>query len=182
MMYDVVVIGGGTAGCAAAYIAGKLGLKTILIEKNIHLGGTISSGLVIPVMQSGNNQINTEFYNDLITEMQILGGQTTYQNNPGWFNHELIKIALNDEDQFVRNHAINNPAITSEDDFTYIAINSTYEDVANQALTHIHDEKNFIKILENAKIPIESPFNHVIIRQVTHKGMHTTAYFKYVDR
>jgi len=36
-------------------------------------------------------------------------------------------------------------------------------------------------ILENAKIPIESPFNHVIIRQVTHKGMHTTAYFKYVD-
>lgn len=94
MMYDVVVIGGGTAGCAAAYIAGKLGLKTILIEKNIHLGGTISSGLVIPVMQSGNNQINTVFYNDLISEMQILGGQTTYQNNPGWFNHELIKIAL----------------------------------------------------------------------------------------
>ena len=32
MIYDVVVVGGGTAGCAAAYIAGKLGLKTLLIE------------------------------------------------------------------------------------------------------------------------------------------------------
>ena len=41
--YDVVIIGGGTAGCAAAYTAGKLGLKTLLIEKNIHLGGTITS-------------------------------------------------------------------------------------------------------------------------------------------
>ena len=27
--YDVVIIGGGTAGCAAAYTAGKLGLKTL---------------------------------------------------------------------------------------------------------------------------------------------------------
>ena len=76
--YDVVIIGGGTAGCAAAYTAGKLGLKTLLIEKNIHLGGTITSGLVIPVMKSGNNQINTDFKNALIDECHRLGGQTTY--------------------------------------------------------------------------------------------------------
>ena len=44
--YDLIVVGGGTAGCAAAYTAGKLGLKTLLIEKNIHLGGTITSALV----------------------------------------------------------------------------------------------------------------------------------------
>ena len=79
MIYDVVVVGGGTAGCAAAYIAGKLGLKTLLIEKNIHLGGTITSGLVIPVMKSGNSQINTEFRDALIDECKKLGGQTTYQ-------------------------------------------------------------------------------------------------------
>ena len=93
-MYDLIVIGGGTAGCACAYIAGKLGLKVLLIEKKIHLGGTITSGLVVPVMHSGNNQINTEFYSDLIFEMQNLGGQITYQNNQGWFNPELLKIAL----------------------------------------------------------------------------------------
>lgn len=94
MIYDVVVVGGGTAGCAAAYTAGKLGLKTLLIERNIHLGGTITSGLVIPVMRSGKNQINTEFRSELITELQSLGGQTTYQDNPAWFNPELTKIAL----------------------------------------------------------------------------------------
>ena len=93
-MYDLAVIGGGTAGCAAAYMAAKLGKKVILIEKGIHLGGAITSGLVIPVMQSDNNAINTEFYQDLIAEMQNLGGQITYQKNKGWFNPELVKIAL----------------------------------------------------------------------------------------
>lgn len=94
MIYDVVVVGGGTAGCAAAYISGKLGLKTLLIEKNIHLGGTITSGLVIPVMKSGKNQINTEFKTALISELRKLGGQATYMDNPAWFNPELTKIAL----------------------------------------------------------------------------------------
>lgn len=93
-MYDVIVIGGGTAGCAAAYTAGKLGLKTLLIEKNIHLGGTITSALVVPAMKSGEHQINTDFYVDLISELSAIGGQATYQNNPGWLNPELTKIAL----------------------------------------------------------------------------------------
>ena len=92
--YDVIVVGGGTAGCAAAYTAGKLGLKTLLIEKNIHLGGTITSALVVPAMKSGEHQINTDFYNDLTSELHAIGGQTTYQNNQGWFNPELTKIAL----------------------------------------------------------------------------------------
>lgn len=92
--YDVIVVGGGTAGCAAAYNSGKLGLKTLLIEKSIHLGGTITSGLVIPAMKSSENQINCDFYNSLIDELSSLGGQVTYQNNPGWFNPELCKVAL----------------------------------------------------------------------------------------
>lgn len=92
--YDVIIIGGGTAGCATAYIAGKLGLKVLLIEKGIHLGGTMTSGLVVPVMKSGNHQINTDFYNILVEEMHKVGGQITYQNNSGWFNPELMKIVL----------------------------------------------------------------------------------------
>lgn len=92
--YDVIVVGGGTAGCAAAYNAGILGLKTLLIEKSIHLGGTITSALVVPAMKSGEHQINTDFYNALIKELHSIGGQATYQDNPGWFNPELTKIAL----------------------------------------------------------------------------------------
>lgn len=94
MNYDVIIIGGGTAGCSAAYMCGKLGLKTLLLERSIHLGGTITSGLVVPVMMNGENQINTEFYNTLISELKNVGGQATYLGNPGWFNPELMKIVL----------------------------------------------------------------------------------------
>ncbi|MCM1338246.1 MAG: FAD-dependent oxidoreductase [Muribaculaceae bacterium] len=92
--YDIVVIGGGTAGCAAAYISGKLGLKTLLIEKTQVLGGAMTSGLVVPIMNTGKNQINTEFYENLISELKKVGGQLTYQENPGWFNPEILKIIL----------------------------------------------------------------------------------------
>lgn len=33
--YDVVIAGGGTAGCACAYTAAKYGLKVLLIEKTL---------------------------------------------------------------------------------------------------------------------------------------------------
>ena len=92
--YDIIIVGGGTAGCSAAYNAGIRGLKVLLIEKNIHLGGTITSALVVPAMKSGEHQINTDFYKELINELHSIGGQATYQNNPGWFNPELTKIAL----------------------------------------------------------------------------------------
>ena len=37
--YDVVVVGGGTAGVSAAVGAAKTGVKTLLIERNAYLGG-----------------------------------------------------------------------------------------------------------------------------------------------
>ena len=91
---DVLVIGGGTSGCACAYIAAKHGLDVVLVEKGITLGGTMTSALVIPVMKSGENQINTDFYSDLIFQMKKYGGQTDFQGNPGWFNPEILKIVL----------------------------------------------------------------------------------------
>ena len=43
MTTDVVVIGGGTAGVFAAISAARSGIKTILIEKNSMLGGTMTA-------------------------------------------------------------------------------------------------------------------------------------------
>lgn len=37
--YDVVVVGGGTAGVAAAVGAAKVGARTLLVERNAYLGG-----------------------------------------------------------------------------------------------------------------------------------------------
>ena len=56
----------------------------------------MTSGLVIPVMETGKNLINTDFYKFLIKKMREFGGQITYQENPGWFNPELLKIVLDD--------------------------------------------------------------------------------------
>lgn len=95
MKYDLTICGGGTAGIAAGYIGAKYGLKTIIIEKNIHAGGTITSGLVVPAMKSNTQNINCEFYNDFIEELQHYNGQITYgDGNTGWFNPELAKIAI----------------------------------------------------------------------------------------
>jgi hypothetical protein len=44
MEYDVVVIGGGSAGISSAIQAAKAGSRTLLVEKNGLLGGTITSG------------------------------------------------------------------------------------------------------------------------------------------
>lgn len=94
MKYDVIIIGGGTAGCSCAYNCAKLGLKTLLVEKESYLGGTMTGALVVPVMLSGENQINTDFYTDLIKIMKSKNAQITYQNNPGWFNPIVLKDVL----------------------------------------------------------------------------------------
>ena len=93
--YDVTIVGGGTAGCACAYIAGKLGLKVLLVEKNSFLGGSITSSLVIPAMKTSDNAINTEFFDTLYSELEAINGAITYcDGNKGWFNPELTKIIL----------------------------------------------------------------------------------------
>ena len=78
--YDVTIVGGGTAGCACAYIAGKLGLKVLLIEKNSFLGGSITSALVVPAMKTSDNAINTEFFDALYNKLHSIGGAITYSD------------------------------------------------------------------------------------------------------
>ena len=67
--YDIIVVGGGTAGCSCAYTAAKLGLKVLIIEKNTFLGGSITSALVIPAMKTSDNAINTDFFDIIIQYM-----------------------------------------------------------------------------------------------------------------
>ena len=63
--YDIVIVGGGTSGVSCAWNAGRLGFKTLLIEKNSFLGGSITSSLVIPAMKTCYNSINNDFFNEL---------------------------------------------------------------------------------------------------------------------
>lgn len=93
--YDVIIVGAGAGGISCAYNCGKLGLKTLLIEKNIHAGGLITSGLVTPVMKLNSMNINTSFYEDLLSYSDKFNARITYSdNNTGWFNPELLKIVF----------------------------------------------------------------------------------------
>lgn len=47
--HDVVVVGGGTAGVVAAIAAARTGARTLLIESQGVLGGTMTAGLVTPI-------------------------------------------------------------------------------------------------------------------------------------
>ena len=47
---DVLVVGGGNAGCAAAIAAARSGARTLLVERYGFLGGTATAGMVGPWM------------------------------------------------------------------------------------------------------------------------------------
>lgn len=57
--YDVMVVGGGNAGCAAAIAAARHGARTLLVERYGFLGGTATAAMVGPWMtfHSGGDRI-----------------------------------------------------------------------------------------------------------------------------
>ena len=58
--YDVVVVGGGVAGVAAAVAASRNGAKTLLMEKTVTLGGLATIGLISwyePLCDGDGNQM-----------------------------------------------------------------------------------------------------------------------------
>ena len=59
LFYDVVVIGGGPAGMAAAIESDKLGAKTLLIERNEKLGGILN--------QCIHNGFGLHYFNEELT-------------------------------------------------------------------------------------------------------------------
>lgn len=96
--YDLIVIGGGTSGAAAAISAARNGIKTLLIEKNSYLGGAMTSQLVMPMMN--NISFRKEDYNssilaEILSELYVSGDGVVYKDgNPGWFNPEKMKFVL----------------------------------------------------------------------------------------
>jgi ribulose 1,5-bisphosphate synthetase/thiazole synthase len=58
---DVVVIGGGPAGVAAAIAAARGGAETYLVERYNHLGGLWTGGLVLPLLSTHAIDKNKKF-------------------------------------------------------------------------------------------------------------------------
>jgi hypothetical protein len=75
---DVLVVGGGPAGIAAAIAAARQNAKTILIEQTGCVGGMGTSGLVGPFMSNydtvGKEEIVKGIFRELINRMIARGG------------------------------------------------------------------------------------------------------------
>ncbi len=164
MKYNIVVVGGGTAGCAAAYFSAKLGLKTLLIEKNSYLGGTITGALVVPAMKSVQSILNNDFYNIFTQRLYSLGGQITYlDGNKGWINPELAKIALDSiladagvdilfntyiNDIFIQNSFIKSLSISSSEKINLIPIDNDANILSVSTETTTSENNNSLKLSE----------------------------------
>jgi len=99
--YDMIVVGGGFAGVAAAIEAAEKGLQVLLVEKYNCLGGAAMNCLVMPFMpywtidpNTGKQTVLTgDIFAKIITELEKLGG--TLQSKDRTFDEELLKLVLN---------------------------------------------------------------------------------------
>lgn len=96
--YDVIVIGGGFAGSAAAIAASRNGSKTLLVERVNCLGGAPCTMAVNPFMcyytkmpESGEiKYLSRGIFEEIVTSMRQMNAM---RNNI--FNAEYLKIVLN---------------------------------------------------------------------------------------
>jgi hypothetical protein len=74
--FDVLVVGGGNAGCAAALAAARSGARTILAERYGFLGGTATAAMVGPWMtfHSGRRRIVGGIAEEIVERLVALGG------------------------------------------------------------------------------------------------------------
>lgn len=92
--WDTVIVGGGSAGVSAGITSAQGGNTTLLIDKNIRLGGTATNALVTPMMKSYTGH-HANFC-ALEKKLQELGDETRDSIQAGnlWFTTELMTQAL----------------------------------------------------------------------------------------
>lgn len=104
--YDLIVIGGGFSGVAAAIAAAREGVKVLLIEKNNSLGGAVSNCLVNPFMKYkvripkkdgtfANIPINSGIFASILRRLKKMDGYRpdgVFGANDLVFNEEYVKF------------------------------------------------------------------------------------------
>lgn len=95
MNYDVVVIGGGSAGVFAALSSARMGAKTCLVEERPVFGGTNTTALVgpiVPFLGENKRQIVTGIPQEMIDRMIALGGSIGHVDDPIDFAYGLTPV------------------------------------------------------------------------------------------
>ena len=92
--WDTVIVGGGAAGASAGITSAKSGCSTLIVDKNICLGGTAVNALVTPMMKSFTGH-HSNFFDieahirgmGLATRDEVLGEML-------WFAPEILAETL----------------------------------------------------------------------------------------
>lgn len=129
--YDLVVVGGGLSGVAAAVSAARHGLSVMILEKGNCFGGAASNSLVQPFMLFRTREKNNE---KLLCRgiFEEIGKELTKKNkfvtkgNDTFFHDEYLKIVLN---RIVINsgveilfHALVTDVITENSKITHVVV------------------------------------------------------------
>jgi hypothetical protein len=102
--YDVIIVGGGTAGVMAALAAARMGARTIVVERCGFLGGTLTACEVHQIMtfhSSDGTQILRGIAQEFVEKLQGIGGSPGHCNEQQGhlmtatpFDPELAKYVL----------------------------------------------------------------------------------------
>lgn len=92
---DVLVVGGGVAGCTAAIAASKAGASTLLVERNGCLGGVLTSNIIPNLL---NNHMDDEYHQllcgvpkEIIERLVNIGGCISDWDKP------LAKLVVDEQ-------------------------------------------------------------------------------------
>lgn len=92
MDYDVLVAGGGLAGCFAAWAAARRGAKVVLVERYGCLGGNATVGGVSPMMayETGGERLVTGLFDEFLARLSDFCGTSATRA----FDPEAMKLVL----------------------------------------------------------------------------------------
>ena len=99
--FDVIVLGGGFTGCAAAVSAARLGRRVLLLEASGFLGGAASNNLIFPLMpysttvtgedgEERRHYLSRGFLAELVNDLTASGDI----RGDSQFNDEALKLLL----------------------------------------------------------------------------------------
>lgn len=102
--YDLIVVGGGFSGCAAAVSAARGGMKVLLAEKSNALGGAANICLVNPFTRyytheedGSRKDLSAGFFKEITDELEKNGAyyKKKRADETEIFNEEYLKLILN---------------------------------------------------------------------------------------
>lgn len=96
---DIVVCGGGPAGCSAAISAARMGKSVVLIERYGFLGGMATAGLVHPWMSyySGKKAVTAGIFGEIVDALKSFNAfknSSHFGNMHHCFDTEILKFIL----------------------------------------------------------------------------------------